>query len=171
MVQAYKPVILPYGSLGVGKSTMCQSLSGANETLFVSKRQVSGCTQFLQKTECYDFIIADTPGLNDIMMPTADWGTRWSQSNIIDSHINLAMMVFKCKIRPDDSDFNTLAVMKSTLRNLSANNTALVFTFADQDESMDEEYAIRFYNTLIEGAEGMPLLTPDRVFLFKGKPD
>ena len=80
-------------------------------------------------------------------------------------------MVFKCKIRPDDSDFNTLAVMKSTLRNLNATNTALVFTFADQDENMDEEYAIRFYNTLIEGAEGMPLMTPDRVFLLKGKPD
>ena len=80
-------------------------------------------------------------------------------------------MVFKCKVRPDDSDFNTLAVMKSTLRNLNASNTALVFTFADQDENMDEEYAIRFYNTLIEGAEDMPLMTPDRVFLLKGKPD
>ena len=35
---------------------------------------------------------------------------------------------------------------------------------------MDHDYAIDWYNSLIEDTEGMPRGTPDRVFLYKGKP-
>ena len=35
---------------------------------------------------------------------------------------------------------------------------------------MDHNYANDWYNSLIEDTDGMPRMTPDRVFLYKGKP-
>ena len=38
-------------------------------------------------------------------------------------------------------------------------NTAIVFTFADQDREMDLEYAKKWYDMLIKEADVMPQLT------------
>ena len=84
-------------------------------------------------------------------MPTVDWGARFNPSEIITNsmRVDLNLILFKCKIRPDFSDFNILAVLKQTMQNLSPQNTALIFTFADQDEDMNQEYASQFYESLI----------------------
>ena len=78
-------------------------------------------------------------------------------------------MLFKCKIRLDATDFNNLAVMLHALENVNVHNTALIFTFADQDREMDREYAKNLFDTLIKGADGLFTIPIDRIFLFKGK--
>ena len=67
------------------------------------------------------------------------------------------------------SDFNILAVLMQVLESVKPQHSALVFTFADQDDEMDTEYAIEWYNMLRENEASMPEMTQDRVFLFKGK--
>ena len=128
-----------------------QRLSAADEPVFIAKRAVKGVTQFHEIREFEKFILIDSPGLNDINMPTVDWGARFNPSEIITNsmRVDLNLILFKCKIRPDFSDFNILAVLKQTMQNLSPQNTALIFTFADQDEDMNQEYASQFYESLI----------------------
>ena len=90
------------------------------------------------------FSLIDTPGLNDMQIPTADWGTRYNSSSVIaqgPTRIDLNLILFKCKIRPDFSDFNILAVLSHAVENFTLQNSAIIFTFADQDSEMDEEYA------------------------------
>ena len=90
------------------------------------------------------FRLVDTPGLNDMNIPSADWGTRFNNSGVIRDNvgIDLVLILFKCKIRPDVSDFNILAVLMQVLETVQPKNCAIVFTFADQDADMDHDYAI-----------------------------
>ena len=117
------------------------------------------------------FTLIDTPGLNDMRIPSSDWGTRYNDSDVIKNcnGIDLVLILFKCKIRPDVSDFNILAVLMQVLESVKPKNCALVFTFADQDDEMDHEYAVTWYDILRENEPSMPAMTQDRVFLFKGR--
>ena len=54
------------------------------------------------------------------------------------------------------------------LNRVSPQNTAVVFTFADQDDEMDISDAMGWYHKLTKNASGMPKMTPDRFFLFRG---
>ena len=107
------------------------------------------------------FRLIDTPGLNDMRIPSCDWGVRYNDSEIIKScnGIDLALILFKCKIRPDVSDFNILAVLIQVLESVKPKNCALLFTFADQDDEMDTEYAIKWYDQLRENEASMPIIT------------
>ena len=60
------------------------------------------------------FRLIDTPGLNDMRIPSSDWGTRYSDSDVID----FVLILFKCKIRPDVSDFNILTVLMQVLESV-----------------------------------------------------
>ena len=66
-------------------------------------------------------------------MPTADWGTRFNNGELVqgDRRVDLAIIVFKCKVRPDSSDFNIMAVLMQIIESLKTQNVAIVFTFAD----------------------------------------
>ena len=59
--------------------------------------------------------------------------------------------------------------MLHALENVNVHNTALIFTFADQDREMDREYAQNLFKTLIKGADGLFTIPIDRIFLFRGK--
>ena len=56
--------------------------------------------------------------------------------------IDLAIIVFKCKIRPDVSDLNILVVLMQILESVKPKNTAIVFTFCDHDRDMDKTYGL-----------------------------
>ena len=166
-----KPTVMVIGTVGTGKSTTMQRLSGSNEEEFISARQPEGCTQHAQVKEFNRFKLIDTPGLNDMRIPSSDWGTRYNESDVIKNCkcIDLVLILFRCKIRPDVSDFNILAVLMQVLESVKPKNCALVFTFADQDDEMDHEYAIQWYDILRENEPSMPAMTQDRVWLFKGR--
>ena len=103
-------------------------------------------------------------------IPTSDWGTRFNDSETIRNcgGIDLVLIVFKCKIRPDLADFNILAVLIQILACVDPKHVALVFTFADQDDQMDTSYAMEWYEDLRTSEPSLPTMTQDRVFLFKG---
>ena len=157
------------GSVGTGKSSVLQCICGAQETVFESSRSILGCTQALVRKDFEQFELIDTMGLNSMQMPTAYWGNIFNQSSIISEGIDLTLLVFKCKISPDTTDFNTLAAFVQVIASADPANTALVFTFADQDSDMDVDYAMRWYETLINKAEAIPQVTKDRIFLYSGK--
>ena len=133
--QGQKPTVMIIGSIGCGKSLVMQRLSGAQETMFESKRTVAGVTQFLEIKEFDSFKLIDTPGLNDMKIPTSDWGVRFNNSEVLagSRQVDLNLILFRSKIRGDFSDFNILAVLKNAMENLNPENTAIIFTFADQD--------------------------------------
>ena len=44
----------------------------------------------------------------------------------------------------------------------------MVFTFADQDDEMDKEYAADWYKTLTQNIGDMPEISEEQIFLFHG---
>ena len=67
-----KPTVMVLGSIGHGKSTFLNRLAG-DDNFFHAARSVKGVTQYPTKHELPNFILIDTPGLNDCRIPTADW--------------------------------------------------------------------------------------------------
>ena len=57
---------------------MMNCLSAAEVKRFLAKRSTKGVTQELNEIEFEDFILIDTPGLNDPKMSTADWSARFN---------------------------------------------------------------------------------------------
>ena len=88
------------GTLGTGKSTFMNRLGNSNA--FEESYEVRGVTQepLLRGFETFNLI--DTPGLNDMRIPTADWSNRFNawleQTN--NHTIDLALMLFCCSVRP-----------------------------------------------------------------------
>ena len=118
-----------------------------------------------------EFILIDTPGLNDPKMSTADWSTRYNNSSATSNsaQIALILLVFKCSQRPSRDDANNINVLQQVVNEIKPDSCAVVFTFADTDEEMDRDLAAAWYGELIEGIENMPAITEEQVFLFKGK--
>ena len=70
------------GTLGIGKSTLLNRMSGVKEydpEPFEAKFQTTGCTQEIRMLPFDDFNLIDTPGLNDPNMTTAEWGTKLNE--------------------------------------------------------------------------------------------
>jgi len=117
------------------------------------------------------FNLIDTPGLNDQRIPLADWAVKFNESAVgrNEQPISLAIMLFRCSMRPSTADAQIVSVLQETIAAVNPSNTALVFTFCDQDTEFDKNYAMEWYNPgLIEGIEGMPSLSEDRIFMFRG---
>ena len=105
------------GTLGTGKSTLLNRMSGQEEDVFVARLQTEGCTQEPKIAEAEGFKLIDTPGLNDPNMSTNEWQTTYNkwievQGNV---RIDLAVLVFKQNIRPSVQDANSLAVLKQAI--------------------------------------------------------
>lgn len=91
-VNSSKPVILVLGTLGIGKSTLLNTLGGS----FVTSDDVEGCTQeFMINNEVPNFDLVDAPGLNDMDMPLNEWGARLNTSALKGKPVNLCLLVFK----------------------------------------------------------------------------
>ena len=112
-----KPNVMVMGTLGTGKSTLLNRMSGQEEDVFVARLQTEGCTQEPKIAEAEGFKLIDTPGLNDPNMSTNEWQTTYNkwievQGNV---RIDLAVLVFKQNIRPSVQDANSLAVLKQAI--------------------------------------------------------
>lgn len=94
---------------------------------------MKGVTQEPKKIEFPNFYLIDTPGLNDTRIPMADWACRYNETTEMSAQetIHLALIIFKCKERPDLADFNIMGALKEALDHICPQNVALVFTFAD----------------------------------------
>ena len=64
------------GSLGNGKSTLLNRMSGQPEDVFVAAMQTTGCTQEPKALSFDTLNLIDTPGLNDPNILTAEWAQR-----------------------------------------------------------------------------------------------
>ena len=129
----YKPRVMVLGTLGTGKSTTMNCLSAAEEAAFIAKRSQKGVTQELSEIEFDEFILIDTPGLNDPKMSTADWSTRYNSSSATSNsaQIALILLVFKCSQRPSRDDANNINVLQQVVNEIKASSCAVIFTFAD----------------------------------------
>ena len=58
------------GTLGTGKSTLLNRMSGEQVDAFRAELQTKGCTQELKMLKFEHFRLIDTPGLNDPNMST-----------------------------------------------------------------------------------------------------
>ena len=102
----------------------------------------------------------------------ADWAIKFNESAVSQNAqpISLAIMLFRCSMRPSTADAQIVSVLKETIVAANPSNTALVFTFGDQDVDFDKDYAMEWYDPgLIEGIDGMPTMPKERIFLFRGK--
>ena len=91
--------------MGTGKSTMMNCLSAAEQAAFLAKRSLKGVTQELLEMEFPEFILIDTPGLNDPKMSTENWSRRYNMYNSSaatsnSAQVALILLVFKCSQRP-----------------------------------------------------------------------
>ena len=180
-----KPNVMVMGTLGTGKSTLLNRMSGQEEDLFVARLQTEGCTQEPKIAEAEGFKLIDTPGLNDPNMTTNEWQTtynKWlkAQGPV---RIDLAVLVFKQNVRPSVQDANSLAVLKQAIESCNPGNVVIVFTFCDEINpkkrggTIDLDYLHKWYNeTLIKSKsatniEGLPFpeIPKERIFMFKGE--
>ena len=127
------------GSVGTGKSRFLNILSGVDldeVEPFESDYNITGCTKDPQWIPFEHFNLLDTPGLNNDRIPTADWAQRlndWSAAqNGGQLSVDLTVLIFKQKPRPDIADSNCLAVLQNTIAECKLNNLCVVFTFCDQ---------------------------------------
>ena len=64
------------GTLGVGKSSLLNKMSGMSDEQFTTAFATTGCTQDPKLLEFDYFKLLDTPGLNDPNMSTCEWSTK-----------------------------------------------------------------------------------------------
>ena len=178
-----KPNVMVMGTLGTGKSTLLNRMSGQEEDVFEARLQTEGCTIEPKIAEAEGFKLIDTPGLNDPNMSTNEWQTIYNQW--IDEQgnvpIDLAVLVFKQSVRPSAQDANSLAVLKQAIWSCNPGNVVIVFTFCDEINTkkrggaIDKDYLCKWYNeTLIKSksaykVEGIPTVPKERIFMFKGE--
>ena len=113
------------------------------------------------------FHLIDTPGLNDPNMSTSEWQTvynDWVEQHDNDVRIDLAVLVFKQKVRPSLEDANSLAVLKHAIASCKPTNLVIVFTFCDEinpnkkrqnagQPIFDKDYAYNWYNETLRGSK------------------
>ena len=78
-------------------------------------------------------------------------------------------MLFKCATRPSIAEQAVLGICQAAIENLNPRNTVLIFTHCDQDDEFNEEYGVEWYNDGMLENTGLPEITPDRIFCFRGK--
>ena len=117
-----KPNVQVIGSIGQGKSLVMQRLCGSTNQVFESKRAVASVTQHPKIVEFENITCTDTPGLNDMSIPTKVWGERYNNSEVFTNSekVDLNLVLFKCSIRPSFADFIVLVVLLHALENVDA---------------------------------------------------
>ena len=122
------------------------------------------------KTEHFNVI--DTPGLNDRRIDVKDWVDRFNGGNGSTKPQDLALVVllFKNSGRPCNDDYVVLNMCKTAIKNLAPKNVALVFTHCDASKDINVDYVYEWFTEGIKLDDlGMPTVTKERIFLFKGK--
>ena len=77
--------------------------------------------------------------------------------------IDLAVLVYKQKVRPSNEDANSLAVLKHAIASIKLTNLVIVFTFCDEinpnagrrgagQPIFDKSYAYTWYNEALRGS-------------------
>ena len=69
----YKSNVIVMGTLGIGKSTLLNKMSGMSQEQFETAYQPEGCTHEPKMLPFDHFNLIDTPGLNDPNMSTNEW--------------------------------------------------------------------------------------------------
>jgi putative ribosome biogenesis GTPase RsgA len=80
-----KPIIVVMGTLGVGKSTFLNTLLGEKTEYFETSGGVDGCTQKFTSCQWGDYLVMDTPGLNDPKLDVVDWVATYNGTAAIKS--------------------------------------------------------------------------------------
>ena len=88
--------------------------------------------------------IVDTPGLNDPKMSLTTWSASLNESALLGKPVALALMVMRCRERPDVGDKQNAVVLQEAISGMNPENLACVMTFADQDPTYDVNYAQEF---------------------------
>ena len=105
-------------------------------------------------------------------MSTKQWTlayNEWVEQQQQEVRIDLAVLVYKQKVRPSNEDANSLAVLKHAIASINPTNLVIIFTFCDEINSentdqptFDKPYAYNWYNQALrrsqsgEHMEGIP---------------
>ena len=106
-----KPVILPIGTLGTGKSTFLNTCLGYQGCAVNDEPE--GCTQNFNIVDTDLATLIDTPGLNDPNMPIGVWINSVRKTG--GQKVSLALLFIAQKVRPDVTDKMNILVMMEIL--------------------------------------------------------
>ena len=129
--------IIILGTLGIGKSTVMNRMTGSEP--FKASDKASGVTVVVNKYEFeyngYHYKVIDSPGMNDCDMDMTTWLATFKKAAKIETEpIHLVICAYKAEFRPSSQDKNNLVTIVEIIKGLSPDNLGLLFTFCDKTE-------------------------------------
>ena len=127
--------VVIFGSLGIGKSTVMNTISGEKANFQTGDEAVTQePAAYKFSADGKEFIVVDTAGLNDYNMPLQLWiekYTKYAKEKADGLPISLVIIAFRANVRPTAEQKGDVITALEAIKGLDAGNLAIVFTFCD----------------------------------------